>query len=96
MRVTSSRAAGMTSAFAQVIVAFNHVAVAASAFGMRESVSVSISSLEPGVGVDIGMAERIAIRLQGGYGIRLSGEALSLLEPSSLGPEFRAGLVFGF
>lgn len=96
MRATSSRASGMTAAFVQTIVAFNHIDAAASALGIRAANSYSSVSLEPSVGVDIGMAERIALRLQGGYGFRLSGEAGSLLEPSSLGPEFGAGLVFGF
>lgn len=90
IRVAASRARRLKP-FAQAVVSSHRINVEVSALGMRESGSASGVSIEPGAGVDIGIAKRIAIRLQGGYGIGFSEG-----ESSRLGWVVGAGAVFKF
>lgn len=90
IRVTGSRARRLRP-FAQAIVSSNRLNVDVSVLGLGESDSAYGVAIEPGGGVDVSIAKRLAIRLQGGYGIGFSEG-----ESSRLGWVVGAGVVFKF
>ena len=76
--------------FTQALVSYGRANVTISAALLRESAAFTGILLEPSAGVDIHVAERVDVRLVGGYGAGWS--------EGELNQEIRigAGVVFGF
>ena len=80
---------GQARAFGEVLAGYVHGTAKATAGGFRETASASGLSISPGAGVDIAVAERVAVRISGGVAIGIiEGETAT-----SFG--VGVGLVFG-
>jgi len=80
---------GQARAFAEVLAGYSRVRGEATVGGLRESASGSGLSISPGAGVDIAVAERVALRLSGGVSFSfIEGETTNAFGAG-------VGLVFG-